>query len=229
MATIAHQRKVSMRSAAGVTLATLMLFVATDARAQTPHFTERGPYVSLMLTGAEPDGPKPTASTDLRGFRGLGLAGAVGYRWLPLRAELEYHANTASDIGGFFVGGGGDDRIALRTLMLNAMIEAQPSKWFGLFFGAGFGRADVKADFVTCLQPEGCPSPTSHLAHSSGSANARQIQLGVTLGPPDKHQLLIGFRWFRSGSLGLTNTQGQPFADDRADAKMSFVGWRGNF
>lgn len=218
-----------MRWAVTVTLATLMLFGATGARAQAEPFTERGPYVALMLTAAEPDGPKPTATTDLGAFTGIGLAGAAGYRWLPLRAELEYHAITIGNIGGFFAGGGADDRIALRTLMLNAIIEVQPSKWFGLFFGVGFGRAKVNADFVSCLQPEGCPASIE--SHSSGSANARQIQVGLTLPwlAPKGSQFVTGFRWFTSGSLGLTDTQGRPFAHDRADAKMSFGGWRFDF
>jgi opacity protein-like surface antigen len=217
-----------MRRSATITLtiAMLALLWAGVARGQDKEeklFTERGIYVTVMMTGSEVDGPKPTAGTDVGGFRGLGLAGAVGYRWLPLRAEIEYHANTAYGE----LGGSTDDRIQIRTVMLNAYAEAQPSRWFGLFAGAGLGRAHVKADFVTCLQFPGCPSFAT--SHTSGSATAWQLQLGATVGPPNGHQFILGFRWLKSGSLGLTDTQGRPFGVDKADFLFAFAGWRGNF
>lgn len=215
-----------MRSAVIALLSGLVFFSAAHARAQGQMFAERGPYVSALLTGAEPEGPRPTADTDLGLFTGYGLAGAVGYRWLPLRLELEYQFNTAYTLSAFF-GGGGEDRIAVRSLMLNGILEGQVNRWFGVFAGAGFGRAKVEVDLVTCLQLAGCP--TFAESHTSGSASARQIQFGVTVGPFAGHQAAIGFRRFKSGALGLTDTAGQPFAVDRADLKMSFVGWRGNF
>ncbi len=217
-----------MRRLATVVLASLVLFGVTATNAQDKqekYFTERGLYVTVMMTGSELDGPKPAAGTDLSGFRGLGLAGAVGYRWLPLRAEIEYHANTA--YGGVSGAGSDDDRVQLRTLMLNAYADAQLSRWFGLFAGAGFGLARVKADFVTCLEFPGCPSFAT--SHTSGSATAGQLQLGLTVGPPNSHQFIMGFRWLKSGSLGLTDTRGQPFGVDKADFVFAFFGWRGNF
>ncbi|HZN85802.1 MAG TPA: outer membrane beta-barrel protein [Burkholderiales bacterium] len=196
------------------------------AGAPAAQASDRGPYVAVMMTGSEPSGPKPTASTDLDGFSGVGLSAAVGYRWLPLRVELEYQGNTAYWIGSLF-SGSGDDRIQMKTLMLNAIVEAQLNGWLGVFFGAGFGQADVRADFVTCLQLQGCLAPAE--SHASGSASARQTQLGVTVGPFHQHQVVIGFRWLKSGRLGLADTAGRPFEEDRAKAKMSFVGWRGSF
>jgi opacity protein-like surface antigen len=209
-------------------LASLLLFGATGAPAQDKeekYFTERGIYVTVMMTGSELDGPKPTAGTDVSGFSGLGLAGAVGYRWLPLRAEIEYHANTA--YGGWAGAGSDDDRVQLRTLMLNVLAEVQATSWLGVFAGAGFGQAHVKADFVTCLEFPGCPSFA--VSHTSGSASARQLQLGVAVGPPNSHQFILGFRWLKSGSLGLTDTQGRPFGVDKADFVLAIFGWRGNF
>lgn len=217
----------SVRAAALTLLSAFVLLPAVDARAQREGLTDRGIYASALLTGAEPEGPKPTADTDLDLFTGYGLAGAVGYRWLPLRLELEYQSNTAYKLDAFLFGGGGDDRIAVRSLMLNGFIEGQVNQWFGVFAGAGFGRAKVKVDLVTCLQLAGCP--TFAESHTSGSASARQIQLGVTVGPFSGHQVVIGFRRLKTGALGLTDTAAQPFAVDRADLKMSFVGWRGNF
>lgn len=211
---------------AAIVLVSLLLIGATVARAedkQEKYFTERGIYVTVMMTGSEVDGPKPTAGTDLSGFRGLGLAGAIGYRWLPIRAEIEYHANSAYGELGY----GTDDRIQIRTVMLNAYAEAQPSRWFGLFAGVGFGRAQVKGDFVTCLEFPGCPSFAP--SHTSGSASARQLQLGIAVGPPDRHQFILGMRWLKSGSLGLTDTLARPFAVDKADFVFAFAGWRGNF
>lgn len=208
-------------------LASLLLFGATGAPAQDKeekYFTERGIYVTVMMTGSELDGPKPTASTDVSGFRGLGLAGAVGYRWLPLRAELEYHANTAY---GDWYGGSDDDRVQLRTLMLNVLAEVQATSWLGFFVGAGIGQARVKADFVSCLDYSGCPSFAP--SHTSGSAGARQLQIGAAVGPPNGQQFVLGFRWLRSGSLGLTDTQGRPFGVDKADFVLAIFGWRGNF
>ena len=203
-------------------LATLALFGASETRAQVGPYADRGLYASVFLTGSEWDGPKLTADTDLGLFSGLGLAGAVGYRWLPLRLELEYQSNTAYKILG-----GADERFALRSLMLNGVVEGQLFRWFGLFVGAGFGRAKVEIDLETCLQPAGCPVFAP--AHTSGSANARQVQLGVTVGPFWGQQTVIGFRRLRSGALGLTDTQGRAFGVDRADVTMSFAGWRGNF
>jgi opacity protein-like surface antigen len=181
----------------------------------------------VFLTGAEPEGPKPTAETDLGLFRGYGVAAAVGYRWLPLRLELEYQSNTAYTIDASFFGGGGDDRIAVTALMLNGVLEWQALEWLGLFAGAGLGRARAEFDLSTCYQLSGCPA--SYGAHTSGSGSARQVGFGVTLGPFRGHQAVIGFRRLKTGSLGLTDNLGQPFAVDRADLKMSFFGWRGNF
>jgi opacity protein-like surface antigen len=209
--------------AATAVLFALALFGAAGARAQVGMYAERGIYASVMLTGSEWDGPKPTADTDLGLFTGLGLAAAVGYRWLPLRLELEYQSNTAYK----FYGGSADERFAVRSLMVNGIIEQQVNQWLGLFLGAGFGRADIDVDLQTCLQPGGCP--TFAPAHTSGSASARQTQFGVTVGPFGGQQVVIGFRRLKSSALGLTDTAGQPFAVDRADLKMSFVGWRGNF
>ena len=208
-----------------VLLAVLAIPLAL-AGAQAARASDRGPYVSVLLTGSEPSGPKPTASTDLDGFTGIGHAAAVGYRWLPLRLELEYQTNTAYWIGSLF-SGSGDDRIRMRTLMLNGIVEAQLNPWLGVYFGAGIGQAKVSVDLVTCLQLQGCPAPAE--SHTSGSASARQTQLGVTVGPFRQHQVVIGFRWLKSGRLGMSDTAGRPFEEDRAKAKMSFVGWRGNF
>jgi opacity protein-like surface antigen len=218
-----------MRWAVAIAFGSLLLCGAAYAREQEnpdkqyKFFIERGPYVALMLNGSELDGPKPTADTDVSFFRGLGFSGAVGYRWLPLRAEIEYLANTAYGEGGY----GDDDRVELRTLMLNVLAEAQVASWFGLFAGAGFGQAKVKADFVTCLQYPGCPSFAP--SHTSGSASARQLQLGITVGPPNSHQFVLGVRWLKSGSLGLADTQGRPFGVDKADYFLAIFGWRGNF
>jgi opacity protein-like surface antigen len=199
----------------------LALSWVMSASAQGEYFKDRGLYMSLLLTGSEPSGPKPTSSTDLGGFTGLGLAGSIGYRWLPLRVELEYQGNTSGWIGGT------EDYIAVRALTLNAIVEFQLLDWLGVYFGAGLGRANVTANFSTCLQPSGCPTPI--VADTSGSASAQQLQLGVTLGSPKEWQWLLGFRRFTTGSLGLTYNQGQPFAVDNADANMSFVGLRVNF
>lgn len=215
-----------MHRSATITLVMLALLGTEVARAQDAYFTQRGPYVSVMLSGSEIDGPKPTAATDVGGFTGLGVVAAVGYRWLPLRAEIEYHANTAYGASAWF-SGSDDDRVRLRSLMLNGIVDAQLSQWFGLFFGAGFGRANVRADFVSCLEYPVCPSFAE--SHTSGSANAWQLQLGFTVGPPNRHQFIAGFRRLRSGSLGLTDVQGRPFAGDRADFIFSYAGWRGNF
>lgn len=216
----------SVRAAALTLLSAFVLLPAVDARAQREGLTDRGIYASALLTGAEPEGPKPTADTDLGLFTGYGLAGAVGYRRLPLRLELEYQFNTAYTLSAFF-GGGGEDRIAVRSLMLNGILEGQVNRWFGVFAGAGIGSAKVAVDLVTCYQFPSCP--TFAESHTSGSASARQIQFGVTVGPFSGHQVVIGFRRLKTGALGLTDTAGQPFAVDRADLKMSFVGWRGNF
>jgi opacity protein-like surface antigen len=215
-----------MRHVLVAALAIPMALAGAEAGAQYWRLDERGPYASALLTGSEPSGPKPTTSTDLDGFTGLGLAGAVGYRWLPLRVELEYQTNTAYWIGSTF-SGSGDDRIKMKTLMLNAIVEAQLNKWLGVYAGAGIGHADVSVDLVTCLQVQGCP--TFAASHASGSAGARQTQLGMTVGPFYGQQVVIGFRWLKSDRLGLADTAGQPFGEDRAKAKMSFVGWRGNF
>lgn len=216
-----------MRSAAIAVVLAGMLLPAAAVRAQPEALEVRGPYVSVLLTGAEPEGPKPTADTDLGLFTGYGLAGAVGYRWLPLRLELEYQSNTAYTLDAFFFGSGGGDRIAVRSLMLNGIVEGQVNRWFGVFAGAGFGGAKAEVDIDRCLQPAGCAA--SYGAHTSGSASARQVMLGVTVGPFGRHQAVIGFRRLKSGSLGLVDNLGQPFAVDRADLKMSFMGWRGNF
>jgi len=210
-------------SAATAMFVALALFGAATARAQFGTYAERGIYVSTLLTGSEWDGPKPTADTDLGLFSGLGLAAAVGYRWLPLRLELEYQSNTAYK----FYGASADERFSVRSWMLNGIVEQQVNRWLGLFLGAGVGRADVEFELQTCLQPGGCP--TFAPAHTKGSASARQIQFGVTVGPFWGHQVVIGFRRLRSGALGLTDTAGQPFAVDRANVTLSFAGWRGNF
>jgi opacity protein-like surface antigen len=203
------------------TVTILALSWAMSASAQGEYFKDRGLYMSLLVTGSEPSGPKPTSSTDLSGFTGLGLAGSIGYRWLPLRVELEYQGNTSGWIGGT------EDYIAVRALTLNAIVEFQLLDWLGIYFGAGLGRANVTANFSTCLQPSGCLTPI--VADTSGSASAQQLQLGVLFGSPKEWQILIGFRRFTTGSLGLTYNQGQPFAVDNADANMSFVGLRANF
>jgi len=202
-------------------VAILALSWAMSASAEGEYFKDRGLYMSLLLTGSEPDGPKPTSDTDLSGFSGLGLAGSIGYRWLPLRVELEYGSNTTAWIGGT------EDEIAVQALTLNAIMEFQLLDWLGIYFGAGLGRANVTANFSTCLQPSGCLTPI--VANTSGSASAQQLQLGVTFGSPKEWQMLLGFRRFTTGSLGLTYNQGQPFAVDNADANMSFVGVRANF
>jgi hypothetical protein len=101
-----------MKSIAAATVAIiLMLGGITGASAQSEHFKERGPYISLLLTGSEPDGPKITQSTDLGSFiPGLGLASAIGYRLLPLRVELENHTNTSAWLGG------ADNKIEIKAL-----------------------------------------------------------------------------------------------------------------
>lgn len=199
----------------------LALSWAMSASAEGEYFKDRGPYISLLLTGSQPDGPKPTSDTDLSGFTGLGLAGSVGYRWLPLRVELEYQGNTSGWIGGT------EDHIAVRALTLNAIVELQLFNELGIYFGVGLGRANVTAKFSTCLQPSGCLTLIE--ANTSGSASAQQLQLGVTVGSPNGGQMLLGFRRFTTGSLGLTYNRGQPFAVDNADANMSFIGLRYNF
>jgi opacity protein-like surface antigen len=214
-----------MRSAAFAVFLAWMLVPPADVRAQP--MAERGPYVSVFVTAAEPDGPKPTTETSLELFSGYGLAGAVGYRWLPLRLELEYQWNTAYPIDSFLFGSEDADRIAVRSLMVNGYVEGQLNEWLGVFAGAGFGSAKVSVDISTCYQHAGCAA--SYGAHASGSASARQVTLGVTVGPFRGHQGVIGFRRLKTGALGLTDNLGQPFAADRAELKMSFFGWRGNF
>jgi opacity protein-like surface antigen len=177
-------------------LATLALLGALEARAQDGPFTERGPYVSALFLGTDFRGPKPASDTDLSLFEGIGLAGAVGYRWLPLRLELEYQANVAYN----YTAATQDDRFALRSLLLNGIFEVQPFRWFGLYAGAGFGQAKVGVDLDTCLSPGGCPAFST--AHTSGSGRARQAQYGVSIGPFAGHQAVLGFRRLRSGALG---------------------------
>jgi len=206
-------------------LATLALVGVPETHAQVGPYADRGVYGSVLFTAIEGnkwDGPKPTADTDLDLFSGLGLAGAAGYRWLPLRLELEYQSAAAYKLLG-----GSDERFRIRSLLLNGIVEGQLFRWFGVFAGAGFGRAKVEVDLETCLQPGGCPAFAP--SHTSGHANARQVQLGVTIGPFWGQQAVIGFRRLKSGALGLTDTQGRPFDIDRADVSMPFAGWRGNF
>jgi opacity protein-like surface antigen len=217
--------KLMQRATMGVVIF-LVLSWAMSATAQDEfvtnrYFKDRGLYISLLMTGSEPDGPKPTSSTDLSGFTGLGLSGSVGYRWRLLRVELEYQSSATGWVGGT------EDEISVRATMLNAIVELPVFSGFGIYFGAGIGRANVSADFSTCLQPSGCA--TNIEAHASGSASAQQLQVGVTMGSADSSQLLLGFRRFTTGSLGLTYNQGQHFAADSADMNMAFFGFRQNF
>jgi len=204
-------------------LATLALVGVSETQAQIGPYADHGVYGSVLFTGMEEwDGPKPTAGTDLGLFSGLGLAGAAGYRWLPLRLELEYQSNVSYKLFG-----GREERLRIRSLLLNGIVEGQLFRWFGVFVGAGLGRAKVEVDLETCLDLGGCPPFSA--SHTSGSASARQVQLGVTIGPFWGQQAVIGFRRLKSGALGLTDIQGRPFGVDRADVSMSFAGWRGNF
>lgn len=187
----------------------------------------RGFHVSVALAGSEFKGPNITRENDLGLLRGLGLTAALGYRSSPWRAEIEWFEHRASPLAG------GSDLIVVKGAMLNGYAEWQAvpkGRWFpglSVYGGLGFGRADVRAEIVTCRQPGGCPADFG--AETGGAATATQTILGFSFGPPDDFQLILEYRMLKTGSLGLRDAQGRPFAIDRVDADLANFGLRIGF
>lgn len=189
-------------------MALLAAFWITGASAQSGPLKESNPYLSLLLTGTNSiDGPEAASGQTFPPSGGLGLAPAIGYRWLPLRAELEYHFFSSND---FLV----SELLTIRALTANVILEWQVTKPLGVYIGAGYGRARVS---------------DSGAHEASGDGNAQQVQLGITLGSPNAWQLLLGYRWFATGHLGLTDAQGRPFENDKLKMSMAQIGMRLNF
>jgi len=189
-------------------LAMLTSFGTADVSAQSELFMDSKPYVSLLLTGSTTvDGPKPT-SVDIDPTLGLGLAPAIGYRWLPLRVELEYHILSSAILPI-------TDLVTITALTANAILEWQVTQPVGVYVGAGYGQAKVRDDSGTHA--------------TSGFGNAGQLQIGVTFGSPNRFQLLLGYRRFATGSLGLADAQGRPFEVDKVRMSTAQIGIRSNF
>ena len=186
----------------------LTLFGTADVSAQSEFFKDGKPYMSLLLTGSGTvDGPKSTSANTFPSG-GFGLAPAIGYRSLPLRVELEYHIFSSTTLLL-------TDLVTITALTANAILEWQVSQPVGVYLGAGFGKAKVNADSGTHA--------------TSGIGNSGQLQVGVTFGSPNRFQLLLGYRRFATGNLGLSDAQGRPFENDKVRMSMGQIGIRSNF
>jgi len=177
-------------------------------------------YLDIAMTGSEIDGPKPTPTTDLDLFGGLGLAFAVGYQRGLWRADLEWHIHGASAFAH-------SDTIGVRALMVNGYLDVPLGKYFAFTVGAGFGRADVDVEYDTCLDTLGCPAPT--FTDARESVRAWQYSLALSWLYSETSRMTVGFRQLSTSDLGLVDSLGTPFSDDQLDMPLAILGWQHRF
>ena len=203
-----------------------MLFItdAADENANAarsePIRGDRGAHFTLAITGSELDAPRQTPTTDLELFTGLGLGLAGGYRFGRFRIEGEWHVHH-SERG--FTG----DSVGLRALMVNGYADFKLSKRFAFFLGAGVGNANVDVEFDTCLDLLGCPALS--FTDTNASASAFQYMIGLGYSPSPSVQYFTGFRMFRTADLGLRDSLGASFSDDRVKMPMAVIGFTKRF
>ncbi len=177
-------------------------------------------YLDITMTGSEVNGPKPTPTTELELFSGLGLAFAVGYQRGMWRGDLEWHLHSAT---AFFH----SDTIGVRTLMANGHLDVPLGKHFAFTVGAGVGRASVDVEFVTCLDILGCPTPP--FTDTRESALAWQYSLAFAWVYSETSRMTVGFRQLSTSDLGLVDSAGVPFSDDQLDMPLAILGWQHRF
>lgn len=173
-------------------------------------------YLDIAMTGSELDGPKPTSTTDLDLFRGLGLAFAVGYQRGMWRADMEWHLHEAS---AFYH----SDTIDVRTLMANGYLDVPLGEHFAFSAGAGVGRASVDVRYTACLDSRGCPVPA--FTDARQSALAYQYALELSWLYSETSRMTVGFRQLFTSDLGLNDLPGTPFSDDQLDMPLAILGW----
>ncbi len=196
-----------------------------DAAKARPLRGDRGAHFTLAITGSELDAPRQTPTTDLELFIGLGLDLAGGYRFGRFRIEGEWHLHHSERS---FTG----DSVDLRALMVNGYADFRLSKSLNFFLGAGVGNAKVDVEIDTCLDLLGCPA----LSLTDASANVSAYQYMIGLGfspegalPAPSIQYFIGFRMFQTADLGITDSLGVPFSDDRVKMPMAIFGFTKRF
>jgi opacity protein-like surface antigen len=173
--------------------------------------------LDLAVVGSELTAPALSAQSDNDLDRGLGLAAAVGYRHEAVRLELEWMRQQVTSLAY-------DDTLDVGTLFVNAFIDIALVEKIAVFIGLGAGNVDVHARLDTCRVPGGCTDFAG--ADDTGEAFGRQVIIGASWALNEQTVAYLGFRWLKSGTLGLVDRTGMSFENDRLDMAMSFIGLR---
>ncbi len=170
-----------------------------------------------------------TVETDLT----LGVGLGFGYRLGPVRLEAQYksdyHRVYDVEIGATSPLAPGDyaGRLTVESGMANVYFDLPAAGNMRPYLGAGFGFADIKANynenscfFIFC-------STVNELVSDRDWAWARQAMAGFSHRVEGSNsEFFIGYRYYETDALTLRATDGTPFIQDKLQSHTFDIGIR---